>query len=159
MKKTLLPPLTSRGLRHLPLRSSPNSPFLKGLILTCLMRPPVSVPASLADLHLSSQASTRARGARTQLRGVPPRDPCRYVTFLTASNSLVQSSLLTLTLRGAVVMAVSERHSPPSGAMHSLPPDLAPTPLSSLRRRRARHHAAHFSMLSTPLPPFPRARL
>lgn len=155
-----LPPPSSHGLRHLVLHSSPNFPSLNGLILRCPIRLPISVPASLAALHLSSQVSTRVRDARTPLRGVPPRDPCQYhVTFQAASKFLVQSLLLTLTHRGAAVPAALEKHLPPSGAIRSLPPGPAPTLLSSLRRLRVRHHAAHFKMPSNLSPPFLRARL
>jgi hypothetical protein len=160
MMTNLLPPPSSHGLRHLVLHSSPNFPSLNGLILRCPIRLPISVPASLAALHLSSQVLTRVRDARTPLRGVPPHDPCQYhVTFQAASKFLAQSLLLTLTHRGAAVPAALEKHLPPSGAIRSLPPDPAPTLLSSLRRLRVRHHAAHFSMLSNLSPPFLRARL
>jgi hypothetical protein len=159
MMTKLLPPPSSHGLRHLALHSSLNFPSLNGLISRCPIRLPISVPASLAALHLSSRVSTRVRAVRTQLRGVPPRDPCQYVTFQAASKFLAQSLLPTLTLRGAAVPVALEKHLPPSGAIRSLPPGPAPTLLSSLRRLRVRHHAAHFSMPSNLSRPFLRARL
>src|SRR6266849_3559490 len=121
MTRNLQLPPTSRGHHHLPLHSNPSSPFPKGLILRYPMPPLPSVPASHAALHPSPKASTRARGPRTQLPGVHRRVPCQYrVISQRASNFLVLSHLPTPTLRGGVVLAVLERHSPRSGAIHPL---------------------------------------
>ena len=144
-----VPPLTSRGLRHLPLRPSPNFPFLKGLILRRPIHPPLTVLAGLAALHLNPRVSTRARVARTLLRGVPPHDPC-HIAPHAASHFLVRSPVQRFW--------ASWRHFPPSGAILSLPPGPVLTLLPSLRLLKARHHATHFSMPSTLSPPFLKAQ-
>jgi hypothetical protein len=153
-----LPPM-SRGHHRLLLYSNPISPFPKGLILRYPMGPLPSVPASHAALHPSSKASTRARHPRTQLPGVHHRVPCRYrVISQGALNFLVLSHLLTRTLRGGVVLAVLEIHSPRSGAMHPLPLGKVPVLLSCLRRLRARRHVMRSSTPSNHLLPYRRAR-
>ena len=160
MTMNLWPLPTSPGDRHLPQQLKPSSLCPKGLlILRCPMRPPLSVLASLAALHLSSRASTKGRGPRTQLRGVLRRVLCQCrVTSQAASNSLALSRLPIPTLRAEVVTAVSERRSPQSGVTHLLPLGLVPIPLSYLRRSRARRHATPFSMPSNLLLLCQRAR-
>src|SRR5712671_4434986 len=159
---SLSPPPTSRALHHHALCSNPNSPYLRGLTLRCPMRPPPSVLASHAALHLTQvvSVSTKARGARTQRRGVPLRDPSRYrVISQAASSFLVLSRLPTLTLRGAAVPAVSERHLALSGEIYPLLPLVPVLALPSSRRpSKAHQHAVHFSMLSNLSLPYLRAR-
>jgi hypothetical protein len=159
MTRNLQLPPTSRGHRHLPLLSNTSSPFPKGLILRYPMRPLPSVPASHAALHPSPKASTRARRPRTQLPGVHRRVPCQYrVISQGGSNFLALSRLPTPTLRGGVVLAVLEIHSPRSGAIHLLPLGKVPIPLSCLRRLRARRHVMRSSTPSSLLLPCRRAR-
>lgn len=123
------------------------------------MRALPSVPASHAALHPNPKASTRARHPRSQLPGVHRRVPCQYrVISQRVSNFLALSRLRTPTLRGGVVLAVLERHSPRSGAIHPLPLGKVPIPLSCLRRLRARHHVVRSSMLSNLFLPYRRAQ-